>query len=217
MTVAKFMFGKDKQYILIKNGIDLNKYQYDINIYNSTRDKLGWKRNSKTILYVARMDYQKNPFFTLDVIKKINQLDPSVHFAYVGDGPMKKDIIAYINDNNINNIHLLGIRHDVNELMIASDCLILPSLFEGLGIVAIEAQAAGLPVYLSNRIPLDAKILSSTEFLPIDDSKDINLWASKIMDCLNTDKPRKSDRTVLADAGYDIKLVAQKLQSILLN
>ncbi|WP_420925234.1 glycosyltransferase [Actinobacillus pleuropneumoniae] len=215
-AAAKFMFGEDKQYILIKNGIDLNRYQYNVEIYKSISDKLDWKLTNKVILYVARMDHQKNPFFTLDIIKKINQLDSSVHFVYVGDGPMKNEIIDYISSNNINNIHLLGIRHDVNELMIAADCLILPSLFEGLGIVAIEAQAAGLPVYLSDKIPIDAKILPSTEFLPID-SKDIELWVSKIMASLMDNTQRKSDRTMLADAGYDIKLVAQQLQSLLLS
>ena len=162
------------------------------------------------------MDYQKNPFFTLNIIKKINQLDPSVHFAYIGDGPMKEDIINYIEINKINNIHLLGIRFDVNELMIASDVLILPSLFEGLGIVAIEAQAAGLPVYLSNTIPPDAKILPSTEFLPID-SKDVDLWALKIVKTLNAKNSRKSDKKILDNAGYNINLVTQQLQTILLN
>lgn len=215
-AAGKFMFGNHSDYILIKNAIDLDKYQYDIKKYNLIRDKLGWDINYKVVLYVARMDYQKNPFFTLNIIKKINQLDPSVHFVYIGDGPMKEDIINYIEINKINNIHLLGIRFDVNELMIASDALILPSLFEGLGIVAIEAQAAGLPVYLSNTIPPDAKILSSTEFLPID-SKDVDLWALKIVKTLNTKNSRKSDKKILDNAGYNINLVTQQLQTILLN
>lgn len=215
-AAASFMFGSQSNYILIKNGINLGKYQYDVEKYKSLRNKLNWDLTNKVVLYVARMDYQKNPFFTLDIIKKINQLDPSIHLVYVGDGPMKNQVINYIASNKINNIHLLGIRHDVNELMIASDVLILPSLFEGLGIVAIEAQAAGLPVFLSNTIPLDAKILSSTEFLSIENS-DVNLWASKIIAALNSGNVRKSDNSLLAEAGYDIKLVSKQLQNILLD
>ncbi|MDG2939879.1 glycosyltransferase [Bisgaard Taxon 10/6] len=216
-AAADFMFGKIENCILIKNGIDLDKYQYSFGMYKSIRNRLGWNLDSKFVLYVARMDNQKNPFFALNIAKKINQLDPSVHFIYVGDGPMRNEVFNYIAENNVNNIHLLGIRHDVNELMIASDALILPSLFEGLGIVAIEAQAAALPVFLSDTIPLDAKILDTTEFLPIEKSENVDLWASKVVNTVNNNMPRKSDKVILAKAGYDIKAVAKQLQSILLN
>ena len=104
--------------------------------YTSIRQKLRWDENP-VILYVARMNHQKNPFFALEIMHALNKEIPNVMMAYIGDGELKKDIEKYISERNIKNISFMGIRDDVNQLMIASDILILPSLFEGLPIVAV--------------------------------------------------------------------------------
>ena len=161
------------------------------------------------------MNHQKNPFFALEIMRALNKEIPNVMMAYIGDGELKKDIEKYISERNIKNISFMGIRDDVNQLMIASDILILPSLFEGLPIVAVEAQAAGLPTLLSDNVSKEAKLVSSTEFLPIDN---VARWSNRIISIINNkDNQRISDTNALNKNGYNIINVSHLVQKILLG
>ena len=209
-----FMFGERVKFTVINNAINLDKYFYSKEKYIELRNKFGWN-NKKVILYVARMDYQKNPFFVLDIMKELQLSTPEAVMIYVGAGELQEDIYKYISENNLNNVTLLGVRNDVNELMIAADVFILPSLFEGLPIVAVEAQAAGLPILLSENISQETKLVSSAYFLPINN---ISFWIKEINRLLsNKEDKRFSDRLALSGAGYDIKIAAKKIQQILIN
>ena len=209
-----FMYGENEKYQVIKNGIDLDKYTYSKEKYTSVRQKLRWDENL-VILYVARMNHQKNPFFALEIMHALNKEIPNVMMAYIGDGELKKDIEKYISERNIKNISFMGIRDDVNQLMIASDILILPSLFEGLPIVSVEAQAAGLPTLLSDNVSKEAKLVSSTEFLPIDN---VTHWSNRIISIINNkDNQRISDTNALNKNGYNIINVSHFVQKILLG
>ncbi|EIJ67825.1 glycosyltransferase [Pasteurella bettyae] len=209
-----FMFGEKKLFTVINNGINLEQYRYSEEKYHTIRHKLNWG-DKKVILYVARMNHQKNPFFALDIMKVLKHSLPNVILAYVGTGELKDEIQQYISDNALTNVSLLGLRHDINELMIAADLLILPSLFEGLPIVAVEAQAAGLPAFLSETISKEVRLVNSIQFLPISNSAD---WIKEIEKKLNKfgDK-RISDIPALVNAGYDIKIVAKRIQQILIG
>ena len=208
------MYGENEKYQVIKNGIDLDKYTYSKEKYTSIRQKLRWDENP-VILYVARMNHQKNPFFALEIMHALNKEIPNVMMAYIGDGELKKDIEKYISERNIKNISFMGIRDDVNQLMIASDILILPSLFEGLPIVSVEAQAAGLPTLLSDNVSIEAKLVSSTEFLPIDN---VTHWSNRIISIINNkDNQRISDTNALNKNGYNIINVSHFVQKILLG
>lgn len=209
-----FMFGEREKFTVINNAVNLDKYFYSKEKYIDLRNKFDWD-NKKVILYVARMDHQKNPFFALDVMKELQSSIPDAVMAYVGTGELKKTIQKYISDNNLNSVTLLGVRNDVNELMIAADIFILPSLFEGLPIVAIEAQAAGLPIILSENISQETKLVSSVYFLPIND---ISVWVQEIKRVLVNHKSKRfSDKLALSEAGYDIKTVTKNIHQILVN
>ena len=213
-TAGLFMFGKREKFTVINNAIDLDKYFYSKEKYIELRNKFGWN-NKKVILYVARMDHQKNPFFALDIMKELQLSTPEAVMIYVGAGELQEDIHKYISDNNLNNVTLLGVRNDVNELMIAADVFILPSLFEGLPIVAVEAQAAGLPILLSENISQETKLVSSAYFLPINN---ISFWIKEINRLLSKKEDKRfSDSLALSGAGYDIKISAKKVQQILVN
>ena len=209
-----FMYGENEKYQIIKNGIDLDEYVYSKEKYTSIRGNLEWNDNP-VILYVARMNHQKNPFFALEIMHALNKEMPNAMMAYIGDGELKKDIEKYISERNIKNISFMGIRDDVNQLMIASDILILPSLFEGLPIVAVEAQAAGLPTLLSDNVSKETKLVSSTEFLPIDN---VARWSNRIISIINNkDNQRISDTNALNKNGYNIINVSHLVQKILLG
>lgn len=211
---GNFMFGESQQFSIINNAIDLDKYAYTDEKKYAIRNKLGWN-DQKVLLYVARMNHQKNPFFALDIMDKLKSSMPNVMMAYVGTGELEFQVKQYIQDKNLSNVTLLGLRSDVNELMLAADLLILPSLFEGLPIVAVEAQAAGLPTLLSENISKDAKLVDTTQFLPIHESR---FWVKEIEKILTeNDSIRVSDKSTLIKMGYDIKTVAKTVQDILIH
>lgn len=209
-----FMFGKEENFSIINNAINLDRYLYSEEKYRDLRHKLGWG-DKKVILYVARMNHQKNPLFALYIMRELKQSMPNAVLVYVGTGELKEQVQQYILDNNLDNVILLGLRNDVNELMIAADLFILPSLFEGLPIVAVEAQAAGLPIILSENISIEAKLVNSTYFLPIND---VFLWVNKIKKILEiSGNKRFSDQLALSKAGYNIESVVKNIQKILVN
>ena len=114
---------------------------------SSLRQSLGLDRDAKVVLHVGRLIEQKNHSALLRVFKQVTQSVENVHLLLVGDGPLREDIEQQINSLGLSpSVTLLGIRSDVPTLMQASDLLIFPSLHEGFGLVATEANAAGIPV-----------------------------------------------------------------------
>ena len=204
-----FMYGKNEKYQVIKNGIDINKYEYSIEKYKSIRQNLEWNDNP-VILYVARMNHQKNPFFTLEIMHSLNKEIPNVMMAYIGDGELRKDIEKYILDRNIKNISFMGIRDDVNQLMIASDILILPSLFEGLPLIAIESQALGIPILVSDTITQEVVLTDLCRTLPIDNPKP---WAYEIISKFGKNK-YIDYRARIKELGYDSSVAIKKIENI---
>ena len=145
VDAGKFMFGKNSEFKVINNFIDAKKYIYNEEIRKKVRKQLNIDENIFVIGYVGRFEVAKNPIFALKVFKEFLKLNPNSKFLMIGKGSLKNEVISYIEENNIkDNVIMLEDRNDINELMQAMDYFILSSIYEGLGIVLIEAQAAGL-------------------------------------------------------------------------
>ena len=108
----------------------------------------------------------------------------------------------------------LGVRNDVNKIMQAMDVFVFPSLFEGLGIVAIEAQAAGLPCVLSDQIPNESYLTKSVISIPLESPP--KYWAEKILNSVESFE-RKNNYEIIENAGYDIISVVKKLEQLYKN
>ena len=136
---------------------------------SKVREKMG--ASDKYIVgTVGRMAFQKNPFFALEVIKEAVKLLPNIEYWWIGNGPLESEIKKRIQEEGLdNNVKLLGEREDVEDLYQALDVLFLPSLFEGLPIVGIEAQVMGLPCVMSDNI---TKELLFTELVHYKSLKD---------------------------------------------
>lgn len=176
-----------EEVIIINNGVDLNKFRYNEDLRNKVRGELGVS-NSFIIGHVGRLCYQKNHEFLINIINNVKNNIPNVKLLLIGEGPDENKIKMIVKQQGLSN-HVLfyGISDKVNELLQAMDVFVLPSHFEGLPIVGVEAQAAGLPVIFSDKITREAKIINNVSFLSINEDN-INEWSTKILQYANLDR-----------------------------
>ena len=136
----------------------------------------------------------------VNILAELKKRNLDFKFLWVGVGEMKRDIEkAIIQKNLTSNVVMLGLRDDIPCILQAFDVFILPSVWEGLGIVAIEAQAAGLPTLCSDQVPIEAKVTNLCEFISL---SSISLWADSIIMCLS--KMRLNTTDLIKNNGYDI-------------
>lgn len=164
---------------IIKNGIDLSKYKYNSAVRRKVRESLGLKDNL-VIGNIGRFAYQKNHRFMIKMFYDLQSQCPEARLLLVGEGKDKPKIQELVNRLNISKkVIFYGVSNNVEKLLQAMDIFILPSHFEGLPIVGVEAQAAGLPVIFSNKITREARILNTTKYLGIK-SRNIPSWIKSI-------------------------------------
>lgn len=191
---------KDKV-IIIKNGIDLVKYRFNEKSRLEVRKKLGLN-NKFVIGHVGRFSYQKNHEFLIKVFKKVVNKKGNAYLLLVGEGPDKKKIENLVNKEGLTaHVKFYGISNHVENLLQGMDVFLLPSHFEGLPIVGVEAQAAGLPVIFSDKITKEAKLLDTSYFLSINNDM-VSEWVNLI---LRLQKSKRKDTiNILHKEKFDI-------------
>jgi len=153
---------------LLNNAIDLDKFIYDEKIRNKKRKELGIKKNQLVIGHIGRFVAQKNHTFLIDIFNEIHKQNNNAILVLAGQGPLLEDIRKKVNQLKLTDyVQFLGQRSDANELYQAFDVFLLPSLYEGLPVVGVEAQAAGLLCILSNDMTKETKVLDSTIFMSL--------------------------------------------------
>ena len=213
---GQWMF-KDNPYYVIYNAIDIHKYDADLIVREETRNALGL-HTELTLLHVGRFSYQKNHSFLLDIFKEVHRIQPDSVLLLVGDTTeeseflteVKRKIKAYGLENVV---RLLGRRDDVNKIMQAADVLVMPSFFEGLTVVGIEAQASDLPLLLSDTVTKELGLLPSTQFISLEAGP--TAWAKAIVNSKRHN--RQSRYEELKAAGYDIENETERVEKLLLD
>lgn len=210
MEAGEWLFGKkiahsDKHFV-IKNAIDTKKYAYSNITSNKYRHILGLE--GKFVLgHVGRFHPAKNHMFLLDVFSKVCEKCPNAILLLVGDGELFEDIKSRVAQLKLEDrVLLLGSRDDVPQLMQAMDAFLFPSLWEGLPLTVVEAQAAGLPCYISDRITTDVVLSKLVEQLPIDSPE---RWAESL---LKREHERFDTISNIKNAGYDVYEAADRLK-----
>ena len=179
-SAARFLFGKHalSKVKILPNAIDLERYRFQESIRQEVRQELELG-DSFVIGHVGRFVPQKNHDFILKMFKEVSKRSYEYVLLLVGDGDGRMKVEAQAKSMGIaDRIRFLGIRKDVDRIMQAMDLFILPSLFEGLPVVGVEAQAAGLPCMFSNTITAEVQITKQVEFLPLNESA---LWIENIL------------------------------------
>lgn len=213
---GQWMF-KDNPYYVIYNAIDIHKYHADLIVREETRNALGL-HTELTLLHVGRFSYQKNHSFLLDIFKEVHRIQPDSVLLLVGDTTeeseflteVKRKIKAYGLENVV---RLLGRRDDVNKIMQAADVLVMPSFFEGLTVVGIEAQASDLPLLLSDTVTKELGLLPSTQFISLEAGP--TAWAKAIVNSKRHN--RQSRYEELKAAGYDIVNETERVEKLLID
>lgn len=200
---GKNILGKDNARVF-NNGIDVKKYVYSPKIRESVRNEFEIQDNQIVIGTVGRLTPPKNPFFTIKLIKTLLADGLNIKFLWIGTGELKTEIEKSL-EREIRNGHVIlaGTRKDINKCLQAMDIFIFPSLFEGLGIAAVEAQASGLLTLCSDKIPKEVAVTEGCRFLSI---SDVNIWKDAIKDIIasGTYLIRKNCYENLIAAKYDI-------------
>lgn len=213
---GQWMF-KDNPYHVIYNAIDIHKYDADLIVREETRNALGL-HTELTLLHVGRFSYQKNHSFLLDIFKEVHRIQPDSVLLLVGDTTeeseflteVKRKIKAYGLENVV---RLLGRRDDVNKIMQAADVLVMPSFFEGLTVVGIEAQSSDLPLLLSDTVTKELGLLPSTQFISLEAGPKV--WAEAIVN--SKQHNRQSRYEELKAAGYDIGNETERVEKLLID
>lgn len=203
---------KVKPFTVLKNAIDINKFTYSEDIRQEVRAEFGFPLGCLVIGAVGRFSYEKNPHGILDIFKSVLSKTPDAKLLWIGAGKLHSEIEQRIHKEDLDkSVILTGARSDVEKMMQAMDVFIFPSFSEGLGIVAIEAQAAGLPCLCSDAVPQEAAVTDLCKFLPLDDHE---LWAQEI---LSANVERRDTSEQIRKAGYDIHVTSEWLQNFYCN
>ncbi|MFY9531822.1 MAG: glycosyltransferase [Candidatus Acidiferrales bacterium] len=217
---AAHLFGEewetDRRFWVLHCGIDLRPFQESID-QKEARRGVGIPADALVVGHVGRFDAQKNHVFLLEVARETLKRQPDVHFLLVGDGPLRGEIEARAREMGLSGrTHFVGIRTDVPRLMRgAMDVFVFPSLWEGLPVAVIEAQAAGLRCILSDAITSEVCILPELSIrLPLSERSEE--WAAKTIDALQRGKTR-CDAALQAVAQSDFCIERSRLSELYLT
>lgn len=204
-------FDKGKVYIL-NNAIDIEKFKYNEKIRNKVRKKLNIDNDTLVIGHIGRFVKQKNHEFLIDVFKEVYQSNNNTILLLIGQGPLIDEIKEKVENFGIkDNVKFLGQRNDVNDLYQAMDIFLFPSLYEGLGMVAIEAQTSGLPCVCSTEVPEIAKITKKFKLIKL--SEPAKKWSDEILKLSKKiNRQDENEYEKIYQSNYNIIKEAHKLK-----
>lgn len=215
-TSGKWLYGEKNKsrFLMLNNAIDAVSYIYDLSKREEMRRHLGLA-DELVIGHVGRFNPQKNHSFLIDIFAALLKKEPNAVLLLVGGGEDMTKIQAKAQALGVaEHVRFLGIRSDVADLMQAMDVFVFPSLYEGLPVTMVEAQAAGLPCIISDKVSPECILTDGlVDTLPL--SAEPEAWAEKMLE--KREVPRTDRRSEIAAHGFDITTEAVKLQEFYLN
>lgn len=209
-AAGQWMFHTDRFHVM-NNAIDASAYAFCQNIRREMRSAFGFKENTLVVGHVGRFMEQKNHKYLLRIF---STLPENARLLLVGDGELRNYCEELADELGIRSrITFAGIRGDVNRLLQAMDVFVFPSLYEGLPVSIIEAQAAGLPCIISDKVPIECKKTELVQQIPL--NAGAKVWADAVFAASSFQRRNTSEE--IRKAGFDIVYNAQWLQSFYLK
>ena len=206
IDAGKFLYGSKKDFTVIHNGIDLQKFRYNSNTRNMMRAKFDIDENAIVLLNVGRFEAQKNQEHLIDLFGDYVRKDKAAKLVIIGEGSLKHELEDKIASERLGkSVILLSAQGDMERFYSMADVFMLPSLFEGVPTVGIEAQASGMTCLFSDKVPKETKLLDTAKFLPLDDS-----WNAYIVKPTNRAAAVKNEKVL----EYDIKSTVKALEKV---
>ena len=216
---GRWLFG-DKEYdkgnvYLLNNAIDVDKFKYDENVRKEVRNELGIKDDTFVVGHIGRFVEAKNHLFLIEIFKEIYIKNKNSVLILAGQGSLQNNIKDKVEQLGLkDNVIFLGQRDDANRLYQAMDVFLFPSLYEGLGMVLIEAQCSGIPCVCSNEVPVEAQITKNVACINLNETSD--RWVEEILKMYNIVR-RTNQEEAVRKRGYDIKKEVRILEQIYLR
>ena len=197
-VAGEWMFG-DEAFRVIKNGIDIEKYQFNGKNAKKCKESIGLSDDERVVGCIGRLVPVKNIPFVLDIAQIMKEQKKSVKFVIIGDGECRAELETKVKEKELQqSVFFTGAVDNVNEWFSAIDCILMPSLFEGLPFVLVEAQAAGIHSVVSSAVSKEADLTGLVHFYDLEESQEI--WSAAIMKYI--DAPREETKQQLEAAGY---------------
>lgn len=213
---GKWMFG-DRGFEIIHNAIDLSRFRYSGNMRKEMRARLGLSDHTLVLGTAGRLAAQKNPLFLVDIFKAVHSRFPDSVFLHLGDGPLRQEMEQAVRSSRLKDHYLLmGNQEEIQQYYLTMDAFLFPSLYEGLGISLVEAQAMRLHCFISAGIPGEA-VLVPELCRRMDSGAGADEWAEAILREQPDFLYRPDPSQLLRQKGYDIKTEALKIQQLLLE
>lgn len=212
-AAGDWMYGKSFNYTIFNNGVDVDKFKFNQQIRDSVRLSLGLQ-DKLVIGHIGRFCEQKNHDFLIDIFCHVLDYQKNGVLLLIGEGELLDEIKQKANKYNIEDkVLFLGKQNDTSKYYQAMDVFCLPSRYEGLPVVGVEAQCSGLPCLFSSYVSKESKILDTTKFLSYDDSS--NYWAINIIKLARYSRVDTSKE--VKQANFDMFENAKKLESFYID
>ena len=209
---GKWMFETDN-FEVLNNAIDTDLYTYNKEKADKVKKKFDIE-NKFVVGHVGRFNYPKNHKFIIDVFYEVQKIKEDSVLMLVGDGDLRHEIEQKVQDLGLSDkVIFTGVRSDVNDLMQGMDVFLFPSLYEGLPVTMVEAQASGLKCIISDKVPLECKMTENVVVVKLEESP--QKWAEEVLKYEKYE--RKNTKEEIVKANFDIKANAKYLQEFYLN
>lgn len=205
------LFGKSKDCKIITNGVNFEKFKFNYNTKREYIKKLDLE-NKKIIGMIGRISYPKNHKFAIEIFERLNKIDRNYILLLIGSEADEKEIPRLVEKKGLENkVIFLGARNDIRELLSLIDVYLMPSIYEGLSVGLLEAQASGVQCLISDTITSKNIVTSNVKVLSLNDSPEI--WAKNIINLYNKGR-EKIDYESLNNSEYSIKAFVKKIEEV---
>ena len=202
---------KEGEISIFKSVIDADKNTFDSELREKTREYHGW--TDKVVYgFIGRYVAQKNPLFLIDIFSEIVKRQENAVLVMIGFGELEEKMMNKINAYGLSEcIQNMGRRDDIKQFYNAFDAFLLPSLYEGMPVVGVEAQCCGLPIFFSKNITEETTACDLAYYIGLDEDADV--WAEKIIPVVEKNMlVRRSYVNEIKENGFDSNKEAQRLQ-----